>query len=241
MKEPWTEVLRLTISYFLFALVACTPVQADTEPGNEQASQVESRAIVLVIDKSGSMREQNKMHYAKELAKAIGRQLSDSDYLGVPGFPSSSDEYMADVVIPLDQVMHLRQQDLINEKIDRLRPGGQTYFLPALKRAMREIEGANANRKHVILISDGETSGAQKELFDAVVAIKKLAIRVSTIALGADGNTAIMRRTAHDGGGSFQLICDPSDLAHVTLESIVSGDTAEIGVGIDHCPTTEKP
>jgi uncharacterized protein with von Willebrand factor type A (vWA) domain len=230
MKKPWSEVLRLTFSWFLFALIACTLVQTYTVSANGQATQEKSRAIVLVIDKSGSMREQNKMHYVTELVKSIGRQLSESDYLGVVVFDISPF-----VVIELEQVERLRQQDVISKQMERLKPGGQTYFLPALEEAKRRLERVSAAQKDIVLLSDGVTRGTQGELIDSVVAIKKLAIRVSTIALGADAGIGPMRRIASFGGGSFQFFCNPSDLAQVTLESILSG-TGQLGEFVKYCP-----
>ena len=50
----------------------------------------EARAVVLVIDKSGSMREENRILYAKEAAKAVARQLKDNDFLGIVGFDVSA-------------------------------------------------------------------------------------------------------------------------------------------------------
>src|SRR5262245_54666826 len=100
-----------------------------------QPTQKESRAIVLVIDKSGSMRDQNRMTYAKGLAKSIARQLIDADYFGVIAF-----DLNPTVVLDLEEVNLLRQKGLIDQQIDSLKPAGQTHFLPALLEARRQLE-----------------------------------------------------------------------------------------------------
>jgi Mg-chelatase subunit ChlD len=170
------------------------------------------------------------MHFAKESAKSIGRELRDGDYLGVIGFDDSPF-----VVIYLDRVGRLREGDLISNRIERLKPGGQTYFLPALAEAKRQLERVSSPKKHIILLSDGVTRGSQSELIDLIVAMKKEpAISVSTIAISADADVLIMRRIAQYGGGSFQLFCNPSDLAQVTLESVLS-DRAS-AQGVQSCP-----
>ena len=76
-----------------------------------------NRAIVLVIDKSGSMREDNRILYAQEAAKAVARQLKDNDLLGVVGF--DVDPF---VVVPLASVGSIKGS--FNSQIDRLKPGG---------------------------------------------------------------------------------------------------------------------
>jgi len=64
-----------------------TPIEAllPVEP-KEPKREEKNRAVVLVIDKSGSMREENRILYAQEAAKAVARQLKDNDLLGVVGF-----------------------------------------------------------------------------------------------------------------------------------------------------------
>ena len=44
------------------------------------------RAVMLLIDKSGSMRDENRLRYAQDIAKAVARGLSDNDVFGVIGF-----------------------------------------------------------------------------------------------------------------------------------------------------------
>ena len=60
----------------------------------------------------------------------------------------------------------------LESEIDRLRPGGQTYFFPALLAAKRQIERTNVARRHIILLSDGETRGSQGDLIDLVSLMK---------------------------------------------------------------------
>jgi Mg-chelatase subunit ChlD len=141
-------------------------------------------------------------------------------------------------VLSLEQVGLLRQQDLIDKQIDRLKPGGQTYFLPALGQARRQLEPNSATKKHIVLLSDGATRGSQGDLVDSVSEMKdKLAIRVSTIGLGADADIRTMKRIAQYGGGSFQLFCKPSDLAKVVLAGLLSGSTSpDPAEGAQNCP-----
>ena len=69
----------------------------------EPKKEEKNRAVVLVIDKSGSMREGNRLLYAKEAAKAVVRRLKDNDFVGVVGF-----DVEPFVVVPLTSVERLR-------------------------------------------------------------------------------------------------------------------------------------
>src|SRR3970040_2885243 len=140
------------------------------------------------------MREENRSLYAQEAAKAVARQLKNNDSLGIVGFDVS-----AFVLVPLEPVGRLRRG--IDAQIDRLKPGGQTYFYPALMEAKRQLERSNAARKHIILLSDGETRGSQGELVDLVGVMKnEMKITVSAVAIGSEAQIPIMKRSKQSGG-----------------------------------------
>ena len=193
-----------------------TPIEKvlPVEPKEPPKREEKNRAVVLVIDKSGSMRDDNRIVFAKEAAKAVARQLRDIDLLGVVGFDDSPF-----VVVYLETLARLR--GVVDTQIDRLKPGGQTYFLPALLEARRQLERANATRKHIILLSDGVTRGSQGELVDLVNAMKTDSkITVSTVAISTEADVRIMKRLSQYGSGLFHHVVDPSSLPQIVLEQL---------------------
>ena len=212
-----------------------TPIEAilPVEP-REPKREEKNRAVVLVIDKSGSMREENKMLYALEAAKVVARQLKDNDLLGVVGFDVSPF-----VVVPMESVGRLRST--FNSQIDRLRPGGQTYFYPALLEAKRQIEKQNAAIKHIILLSDGETRGSQGELIDLVSVMKnEMKITVSAIAVGSEADIRVMKRISQYGGGLFHYTLDPTTLPQIVLQQLQDNPRDEPQGQRDMIPIQEK-
>jgi Ca-activated chloride channel family protein len=212
-----------------------TPIETilPIEP-REPKREEKNRAIVLVIDKSGSMREENKMLYAQAAAKAVARQLKENDFLGVVGFDISPF-----IVVPLETVGKLR--GVVDAQIDRLRPGGQTYFYPALLEAKRQLERANATRKHVILLSDGETRGSQGELVDLVSVMKnEMKITVSAIAVGSEADIRVMKRISQYGGGLFHYTLDPSTLPQIVLQELQDSPREEPQGQRDWTPVQER-
>ena len=193
-----------------------TPIERilPVEPKEPPKQPEKNRAVILVIDKSGSMRDENRILYAKEAAKSVARQLKDIDLLGVVGFDDSPF-----VVVYLESIARLR--GVIDSQIDRLRPGGQTYFLPALQEARRQLERSSASRKHVILLSDGVTRGSQGELVDLIASMKNDSkITVSAIAISNEADVRIMKRVSQYGGGLFHHTVDPSTLPQIVLEQL---------------------
>lgn len=192
-----------------------TPIEAllPVEPW-EQKREEKNRAVVLVLDKSGSMREENRIVFAKEAAKLIARQLKDNDLYGIVAFDSSPF-----IVVAMDSVGKLRST--IDSQIDRLKPGGQTYFYPALLEAKRQLERQDAAIKHIILVSDGETRGTQGELIDLVTVMKnEMRITVSAVAVGSDADERVMKRISQYGGGLFHHILNPTTLPQIVLQQI---------------------
>jgi uncharacterized membrane protein len=192
-----------------------TPIEAllPVEP-REQKREEKNRAVVLVLDKSGSMREENRILFAKEAAKLIARQLKDNDLYGIVAFDSSPF-----IVVAMDSVGKLRST--IDSQIDRLKPGGQTYFYPALLEAKRQLERQDAAVKHIILVSDGETRGTQGELIDLVSVMKnEMRITVSAVAVGSEADERVMKRISQYGGGLFHHILNPKTLPQIVLQQI---------------------
>lgn len=200
------------------------------EPKREE----KNRAVMLVIDKSGSMREDNKLLYAKEAAKAVAGQLKDQDLLGVVGFDVSPF-----VVIPLSALGSVR--GTVDGQIDRLKAGGKTYLYPAILEAKRQIERQSANKKHVIILSDGETGGSGGDYIDLVRVMKEeLKITISTVAIGDQSNIPLMKRIAQYGGGLFHHTYDPSTLPQIVLQQIQEKPTDEPLVERDFMPVVTR-
>jgi Mg-chelatase subunit ChlD len=74
----------MDVTLFIAVLVINLAVPAAAP--SAQSEPEDNRAIVLLIDKSGSMREENRIEYVKEAAKAITRKLNDADLIGVIAF-----------------------------------------------------------------------------------------------------------------------------------------------------------
>ena len=180
-----------------------------------QASETSNQAIVLLIDTSGSMRDENRLIYAKEAAKVVTRQLKDADLFGVIGFNINT--Y---IVVGLDKLANNRK--VVDAQIDRLKAGGYTDFLPALTDAKDALENLYASKKHVVLLSDGVTRGSPSALLNLVSEMLKVNITVSTIAISKEADVRVMSRMARSGGGFFQLVCDASTMPQLMVENLFS-------------------
>ncbi len=154
-------------------------------------------SIVLVIDKSGSMTDGSggvtRIELAKEAASRVLDSLRDQDIIGVLAFDTS----MYWVVEP----QKLGNREEIRNNIGSIRADGGTSILPPLKEGIKTIKSIDSKIKHVILLTDGqaEKTGYDDVLSDAAAS----GITVSTVAVGRDADSNLLRYISQKADGRF--------------------------------------
>ncbi|MGD0672787.1 MAG: VWA domain-containing protein [Candidatus Binatus sp.] len=193
------------------------------------------RALVLIIDKSGSMGRNDKLTYAKAAAETVTRTLKDNDLIGVVGFDSQPF-----VVIPLQSVAQSRPY--FDQMINRLSAHGQTFMIPALREAERMLGNSGAQVKHVVVLTDGETGGTAEMYYDLVSRMHHDAgTTISTIAVGRDANVDLLQAIARYGGGSYYQTDNPSNLPQLFVEDFRAHGGEITMVEKEFTPRTENP
>jgi uncharacterized membrane protein len=151
-------------------------------------------ALVLCLDRSYSMKGK-PIALAKAGARAALGMLDEQHYFGVVAFDSQPHE-----AVPLQYVRSKRRAE---ELIERIQASGQTNIYPALATAWRMLQNQKVTRKHVILLSDGDTAPAD---FDRLLKrMQDAKITVSTVTIGRTGDPGLMERIAGMGGGKAYL------------------------------------
>jgi uncharacterized protein with von Willebrand factor type A (vWA) domain len=163
------------ISLIMLVIFSCSV------SGGVVSAQQDNQAIILLLDKSGSMRDENRLNYAREAATAVTHQLNEADFFGVLAF-----DVGPFVVVLVERVARLRELDLVQKQLERVKPGGKTSFFPALVEAERQLERLSTARKHIIFLSDGATGGKQDELLGRV---RSMIARVSWYSPSPWGTT----------------------------------------------------
>lgn len=173
------------------ALEGLLPVSIDAK----NQMDMPSVALVLVIDKSGSMTEQmfgmTRLELAKEGAARSVEVLTERDSVGVIAFDDT-----AKWVLPMTKVTDVEG---IQDQIATIRPGGGTAFYSPLYEAYTALVNFDAPLKHVIFLTDGEPgdSGYQGIASE----MSRQGITLTTVAVGSGANTSLLKQLADSGNG----------------------------------------
>ena len=172
-----------------------------------------TNAVALVIDKSGSMAEEDKIESARKAALLSIEALRDEDFLGVIGFDSNP--FVIIDVKPVESIRYEAERRLRN-----LTAAGKTNLLPALATARQRLDRTGASRKHIIVLSDGKFPLTSDAYVSEINELKRAGISVSAVALGIDADVPFMKMLSKYGRGAFYHTLDASQLPKIFVEDI---------------------
>ena len=164
----------------------------------------QSSALALVIDRSGSMGGQ-KIELCKSAAIATAEILTKKDYITVVAFDSS-----AHVVVPMTKAS---AKGTIASQIAALNSGGGTNIYPGMANAQAALGKVKARIKHMIVLTDGQTSGSGYEALAAQCHAE--GITISTVAVGSGAQITLLEAIAAAGGGQAYQTADPASITRI--------------------------
>ena len=170
-------------------------------------------AIALVIDTSNSMAG-TKLNDAIAAAHGFVSAQKNGNLLGVYGFDSTA--YPAARLSP--------DRTEIDTAISQLGTGGApgTALYGAVKLASEDLQTAPAQRRVMILITDGSSQSDTATLDEAIAAAKQAGVLIYTVGIATSGPAqAALNQIATDTGGTATSVTDSSALAGIysTIES----------------------
>ncbi|HJT30196.1 MAG TPA: VWA domain-containing protein [Pyrinomonadaceae bacterium] len=192
--------------------------------------------LVLVIDKSGSMADDDKMSRVKESLRAMLTKLRPEDIISIVAFDSSA------------QVLYTARSigngEGVRNAIDCLVPDGSTNLHAGLMlgyaEAKKYFRSGATNR--VILLTDGiANTGITTPSFIAQDSAAQNArgIDLSTIGVGLELNNDLLRTLARSGRGLYHFISDYKDINKVfvnEVQSLISSVAKDVQVRIEYGP-----
>jgi uncharacterized protein len=209
--------------YFRTPLETLSPLSARV-PGEQPQA-----AVAFVIDRSGSMQQTtagiSRMAVAKEATISAVELLHPASRVAVVVFDD-----VATTLRPLGPLEGL------GPVLAPVRPGGGTNLYPAIDAAYAQLVDAEAEAKHMVVLTDGLAQAAPfGELTERVAAAD---ITISTVAIGRGAGRTLLQGIARSASGVFHEADDvralPSILAQEAM--LLSGSPVREG---DVTPTFE--
>lgn len=183
----------------------------------EKEKEKPSLAMVLVIDKSGSM-QGAPIELARQAAKAAAELLGPRDRIAVVGFDGQAQI--------ISEMRSAADQSTIQSAIDSLEAGGGTNVYPAMEVGRGMLDTSGTQVKHMIILSDGQTQDADH--LGLTQAMADSGITVSTVALGEGAARELMSAIANMGKGRYYETVDPASVPQIFTKETMQATKSAI-------------
>lgn len=199
--------------YYKTTIEEILPVRSDFEKEKEKPSL----AMILVIDKSGSMGG-IKMEMAKDAAKAAVELLGPKDKVGVIAFDGD--------LFWIAEVQSASNKGQILDKISGIEAGGGTTMGPPMEAAYEALTNTQAKLKHVIVLTDGVSEPAD---FEGIAQNMTQAKQTcTTVAVGDDCDFKLLQDIARIGNGRYYHAEDPNNIPQIFAKETVTASKSAI-------------
>jgi Ca-activated chloride channel family protein len=181
---------------------------ADRKPAN----------VMLVVDTSGSMINDNKLEEAKRGLAAFLQQLSPRDRVGLIYFNGQ-----VETGVPVQPFA--RDKAALSGTVKDLIPNGDTALYDATEEGVSAIEKLHDDSRinAIVVLSDGQDTASSLKLEGLLNRLQTSRgresdrVRIFTIAYGSDAVSDVLEKIASAGGGKAYT-GDPDEIEAVYLQ-----------------------
>ena len=174
--------------------------------------------IAIVIDRSGSMADKNKLEYVKKAVDYIIEQSGSDDYISVVDY----DDYV-DV---LQRSAIIRDKYDLRDKVSKLKPGGFTNLSDGMFEGYDQVNDSYSRGyvNRVLLLSDGLANRGITDRYKLADMVRdknrRDGITISTFGVGNDFNENLMTDLADYGKGNYYYIRNSVDIPEIFAQEL---------------------
>lgn len=168
--------------------------------------------LMLVVDRSGSMQDEDKMVYVREGLHRLVGELHPADLVGVTAFDDR-----AEVILPMTSV---GEGERIHWAIDQLVPRGGTNLSEGLRagyEGLDRMEGTGVMRR-VLLLTDAMANVGDTDMHRIAHQARAgdaRGISLSAVGVGLAYEDAVLAEMARQGQGNHYFLDSPQRITRV--------------------------
>ncbi len=165
--------------------------------------------IVLVLDRSGSMKQDNKIDALKAAVGTFLAGLPEGSRVAVIAFSSK-----IDLVCPFTT-----EKRQVLSAVEAIEPSGSTRYFDAVDAALKLL-GEETGRRAVLAMTDGQDTDSRLPIASVVATSRRLGLPVHTLGLGEGDaiDSEALDRLAHETRGQSYLARDAASLKAIYQE-----------------------
>jgi len=174
--------------------------------------------IAIVIDKSGSMADKNKLNYVKKSVDYIIDQLGRDDHISVVTF----DDYVS--VLQRSSVINDKYD--LRDKISGIQAGGYTNLSEGMFEGYDQVNNSYSRGyvNRVLLLTDGLANKGVTDRYKLANLVREKnrrdGITISTFGVGNDFNENLMTDIADFGKGNYYYINNSEDIPGIFAQEL---------------------
>lgn len=192
-------------------------------------------AMMFVVDRSGSMQEEDKMTYVRQALHRLVEQLDPRDRVGVAAF----DDY-AEVILPVTSVS---EGEALHAAIDRLQPRGATNLSHGLQVGYAALaQEPTTHLRRVVLLTDAVANVGDTDLHRIggwAARGDADGIRLSAIGVGLGHRDDVLVEMSRQGRGNHYFLDSPDEIERVFARE-AAGLLEDVADGV-HVTFTPAP
>lgn len=245
-KSDWSVISEYHISRTGNATTWAVPSNLTTQTLDGTASRpfpqviiVGDSAIVLCLDRSGSMSDSSRLPLAKagaqsaiNLMRVRGKETLNGHFAGISSFSSS-----AGMNASIEEVTGDSSRSRLSNAVQALTASGNTNIGGGLRVSMDALLQHPEKSKAIILLSDGYHNSGENpsSVIPSLISNK---VTVYTIAVGNTADRALLESIARQTGGESRVTDNSADLLQffhdlfAKLNGSSSGTTKDVSIPV---------
>ncbi len=165
--------------------------------------------LVIVFDRSGSMKEESKIGYLQQAGHLVTDHLTKRDHVALVAYNDR-----VQVLVPMHRVVN---KAYLHHRIEEVFAKGHTNLSGGLLEGCAQLHNRldQPGLHHVILLTDGLANRGvtnANSLVRLVGRCTQRGITVTTIGVGTEYNGTLLSRIAQAGGGRYAHVSKPDKI-----------------------------